>query len=531
MSYTAFSYIFFVIALVIFYYIVRPKYRWYVLLFGNLVFYYMAGWDNLVFLVLSLVISYFVAIRIDKLQGEFLDIKKRGAYDRKELKIIKEKYNKRKHRFLTFGLGSIIVVLVILKYANFILGNVHNILDLFGISNKKIVLNLVVPMGISFYTFQMIAYLMDVYNGEKAQKNFLKYALYSSFFPSVVQGPIPRYHDLGKQLEEEHVFNMNNITSGIMLILWGYIKKLVIAERLALFVDTIYNDYSSYEGIILMIATVVFSIQIYTDFAGCMDIVTGTARLFGIYLKPNFIRPYFSKTMPEFWRRWHVTLGAWFKDYVFYPFSISNVSLKLNKKARKKFGNGVGRIVAASMPILVVWSLTGIWHGAEWKYVIWGLFHGVLIILSTIFAPYNEKLTKKLNINKEKKGFQVFQILRTFTLCCIGRVFFRADNFKAAIGIFKQTFSGLGLKYISKNRLFDYGLNAKNMLLVTLFCILIFIVSVIEEKSKDKFIVDIINEKPQIVRYAILYILIFSVILFGSYGPGYNAANFIYEQF
>lgn len=531
MSYTSLIYFLFVMCFFGLYYIVKSNYRWYVLLVANFVFYANAGWDNLIFLVSSIIVTYFVTLKMNNLQTESKEKISQGNFDRKEKKAIKEEYKKKQGRYLKIGLFTVIGILIVVKYTNFILGNVYTILDLFGFSNDRVMLKLIVPLGISFYTFQMISYMMDVYNGEEAQRNFLKYALYSSFFPSVVQGPIPRYHHLAEQLFEGHKLQIENVRIGIMQMLWGLVKKLVIAEKLAVFVNEVYNHYQSYDGVILMLATVAFSIQIYADFAGCMDIVTGTARLFGIKLQANFIRPYFSKTMPEFWRRWHASLGTWFKDYVFYPFSISDISLKLNKGARNKFGNEVGRIVAASMPILVVWSLTGIWHGAEWKYVAWGLFHGTLIILSTIFTPYNDKLSEKLHINRESWWFKLFQMARTFTLCCIGRVFFRADNMAAAIGIFKHSFAATGLWRIMDGNLFKYGLSKRAMFVVAVLVFVMLIVSIAEERAKDKTIAEILDTKHVVIRFVVLYILFFTVLVFGSYGPGDEAANFIYEQF
>ena len=531
MSYTTMGFLFFVAALFIVYYIMPSKLRWIVLLIGNVIFYVASGWDNFVFLLASILISYFVGVKMSNLQDEFKDIKKSGTYDRQELKDIKAGYTKRRRRYLQAGLVGVIGILVVVKYTNFLLGNVHSLLDALGFANERITVKMIIPLGISFYTFQTIAYLVDVYNGMTAQKNIFKYALYSSFFPSVVQGPIPRYSELGTQLFEEHKFNGSNVVDGLTLILWGLVKKLVLAEKLALFVSEIYDNYASYDGVILVLATVLYSIQIYADFAGCMDIVTGVARLFDIRLKPNFIRPYFSKTMPEFWRRWHASLGTWFKDYVFYPFSISNVSLKLNKNARKTFGNAAGRIIAASMPILIVWALTGIWHGAEWKYVIWGLFHGTLIILSTIFTPSNEKLADKLKINRNNFLFQLFQMGRTFALCCVGRVFFRADNFGHAIGVFRQMFAKTGVWRLLDGRIYTYGLDKRSWFIVGMAMLAILIVSILEERKKADNIADVTSDKPAIIRGAVLYVLLFAVVVFASYGKGYDPADFIYEQF
>ena len=418
-----------------------------------------------------------------------------------------------------------LAVLGVFKYAGFAVTNVN---ALFGIALPVPAIRL--PVGISFFTFQILSYLIDVYKGKvKAQKNFLKYLLYISFFPSVVQGPIPRYADLGTQLYEEHRFEYDNLRDGALLILWGFAKKLILAERLGTFVDQIYGNYTQYTGMLFFfVATAAFSIQIYADFSGCMDIATGTARLFGIRLAPNFLRPYFSKTMPEFWRRWHVTLGNWFKDYVFYPISISKFSLDLNKKARKRFGNEFGRIVSSAIPILAVWLLTGIWHGPDWKYVTWGLFHGILIMLSMIFTPYNEKLVQKLHIKTECFSFRLFQMGRTFLLCCLGRVFFRADDFASAIGILKRACTGIGWYRLANGRIYNYGLNKANMTVVIVAMLVLLTVSILQEKMD---VLEALKKQNLVFRWVLIYALLLAVVIFGMYGPGYDPSAFIYEKF
>lgn len=531
MSYTSFIYLVFLAISCGIYYIVPLQNRWIVILGANMLFYFAAGWDHLVYLLCAILISYLAAVKMGKLHEEFKAIKKQGNYDRKQLKEVKASFEKRRKKILLIGLIAVIGALCVVKYTNFVLKNANRLLNLAGLGRDSMTVKLIVPLGVSFFTFQIISYLVDVYKGDiAAQKNFLRYALYISFFPSVTQGPIPRYSQLGTQLETPQRFDYNNIRDGAIWILWGFAKKLVLSERLSTFVSTIYDNYTSYSGIILVLATIAYSIQIYADFSSCMDIATGSARMFGIQLAPNFLRPYFSKTMPEFWRRWHVSLGNWFKDYVFFPFSISQSLLKLNKKARKTFGDGAGRIIASSLPILLVWILTGIWHGASWKFVIWGLFHGMLIILSTIFTPYNQKLVKKFNINTDCFSFRLFQMLRTFTLCCVGRVFFRANGLRAALGIFKQIFSGIGLAQIMDGNIYNYGLNEKNMLVVVIAALILLLVSNLEEKSNESM-VSLLSKQNLVFRWIIIYALFFAVLVFGKYGPGYDAAGFIYEQF
>ncbi len=523
MSYTSFAYLLLISCSVLFYYIMPKKCRWFVLLVAGIVFYLFAGPAEWLVMMLSVISSFWGAGRIGWYNEQIQKLKTEESLDKEQKKLKKAQYAKAKKRLLWVGLGIPLLILIVVKYTNFVLGNFQWIIGTYS------PISLVVPLGVSFYTFQIISYVMDVYKGKLVPcKQFFKYMLYVSFFPSVVQGPIPRYAQLGEQLYEGHAFRFENIRDGAILILWGFVKKLVLAERLNVFVATIYDSPGQYEGIIFVIATVIFSIQIYADFSGCMDIATGTARLFGIHLQPNFLRPYFSKTLPEFWRRWHATLGSWFRDYVFFPFSISKISLSVNQKARNAFGEGAGRIVAASLPILVVWSLTGIWHGPRWNYVIWGLFHGVLIICSTIFTPKLHKLNERLHINTQHIGFQIFQMLRTFTLCCVGRVFFRAEDIETAFIIIKRTFMSAGLEYVNLQQIFTYGINRKNALIVAVFMAIWFFISLLEEKTDA---LEWFAKRKLVFRWAFLYLLLFSVLVFGCYGTGYDVSAFIYEQF
>ena len=502
----------------------------YVLLVANVIFYLAAGFDQFLVLLLATAVSYVVACKMGKLHEKLEKQKQEEGLDRKQIKRMKANNKKQRKRILIWGLVLNIGILVVFKYTNFLLKTGYSILDLFGIGHGDDLFKLIMPLGISFFTFQILSYLIEVYKGKvKAQKNFLKYLLYISFFPSVVQGPIPRYADLGTQLYEEHRFEYDNLRDGALLILWGFAKKLILAERLGTFVDQIYGNYTQYTGMLFFfVATAAFSIQIYADFSGCMDIATGTARLFGIRLAPNFLRPYFSKTMPEFWRRWHVTLGNWFKDYVFYPISISKFSLDLNKKARKRFGNEFGRIVSSAIPILAVWLLTGIWHGPDWKYVTWGLFHGILIMLSMIFTPYNEKLVQKLHIKTECFSFRLFQMGRTFLLCCLGRVFFRADDFASAIGILKRACTGIGWYRLANGRIYNYGLNKANMTVVIVAMLVLLTVSILQEKMD---VLEALKKQNLVFRWVLIYALLLAVVIFGMYGPGYDPSAFIYEKF
>ena len=526
MGYTTFIYLVFLALVFLLYHLMPLKLRWWVLLAGNLVFYSMAGLDKLAILFVSALWTYGIGLALDGTQEEMKALKG-TELEKTVLKEKKKALAKKKGRILHLGIGVLLLVLGFTKYTNYVLRLVAGNL----LHSQAPVVRLVIPLGISFYTFMMIAYLMDISKGkERAERNFARYFLFASFFPTVVQGPICRFKELRGQLYEGHRFSLTDLQDGALWILWGFAKKLVIAERLGAFVDPVFDSYKQHHGLIFLVAACVYSIQIYADFSGCMDIGLGTARLFGIELPRNFLRPCFSLTLPEFWRRWHASLGSFFKDYVFFPFSISKMNTMINKKARKTFGENIGKALSVMLPIYVVWALTGIWHGAQTNYVVWGLYHGTLIVLSTLFSPLLASLGEKLHIRTGAFSYRLFQMLRTFLLCSVGRIFFRASGVRVALSIFKRM---LKLGRVSDAAIFQvtsYPQEAVWGVVVVLLLLGAWLtISILQEQGKD--VLAAFREQNLLFRWALLYLLFFTVLLAGKYGTGYEAASFIYEQF
>ena len=463
----------------------------YVLLVANVIFYLAAGFDQFLVLLLATAVSYVVACKMGKLHEKLEKQKQEEGLDRKQIKRMKANNKKQRKRILIWGLVLNIGILVVFKYTNFLLKTGYSILDLFGIGHGDDLFKLIMPLGISFFTFQILSYLIDVYKGKvKAQKNFLKYLLYISFFPSVVQGPIPRYADLGTQLYEEHRFEYDNLRDGALLILWGFAKKLILAERLGTFVDQIYGNYTQYTGMLFFfVATAAFSIQIYADFSGCMDIATGTARLFGIRLAPNFLRPYFSKTMPEFWRRWHISLGSWFRDYIYIPLGGNRVS------TLKHIRN-----------ILVVWALTGLWHGASWNFVLWGVYYGLFLLLEKfVLQKYLKKIPSWLCT------------VYTMLVVMIGWVFFSQTDF-GALGHYLGTMFGIGASgFIDKTALYYLKTGFILLLISILMC----------RPAPYQYFKRLVRRRPvaAVIINLILFALSIAYMVYNSYTP------FLYAKF
>lgn len=515
------AFVVFLLITALLYYVIGKKYQWIVLLSASVFFYLLSGIQYITFILFSSLIVFYAAKKISIKHIEAKEFLKNAA-NMSEKKQIKAKLQKKNKYYLSLALISSLGVMIVIKYTLFIIKNINALFNL-----DIPLLTLLMPLGLSFYTFMLIAYLMDVYRGKyEAEKSFARFFLFISFFPQVSQGPIARYNEVAPQLRTYHKFNYENFVFAAQRILWGFFIKLVLADRIAIFVDGVYDSYSTQSWLMIVIASLAYSVQIYADFYSSMEIAIGSAQLFGITLQENFLRPYFSRTMPEFWRRWHATLGTWFKDYVFYPISISKTVMKYSVNTRKKFGPNVARVIAAIPPIMTVWALTGLWHGSSWKFIAWGLFHGMLILLSTAFAQNIENLWNKIGIKTNSWDFALLQMIKVFCLCTIGRVFFRANSFKDALKIFWSVItlsSGDGLINLE-----SINLISLDYLIIFLSIVALIIVGILQEKWES--VRTLIAESNIWVRWAIWIILIMITVMYGKYGAG-SVQVFIYDAF
>lgn len=528
MQYNTLLFVAFLMFVILLYYTVPVMYQNKILLAFNIFFYLLFGIDKFIFLFLSTAIVFFAGCKIDKIQQEEL-YRLAKTTDKAEHKIIKIKSKKESRTILIYTLIIIFAFLIYSKYLKFLINNLNILLKWFDTTINLNSIHIIGAVGISFYTFMLVGYILDVYwKRYPAEKNFITFFTFTSYFPHIVQGPIGRYNRLNLQFCEKHTFNYECLISGIQLMLWGFFKKLVIADRINLLVTTVYDGWTNYEGLTFTVATVLYSIQIYADFSGCIDIVRGASETLGIQLDKNFNHPYFSKTMPEFWRRWHMSLNEWFKDYLYYPVSISGFTKKYSKKIKEKYGQSAGRLFVSVFSAFIVWLATGIWHGAEWKFIAWGLFHAILIISGLIWDKKIKEITGKLKINIQCFSWHLFQTLRTFFLCCIGRVFFRAENIKVSFEILRKTISTFNPWVLVDGSLFTYGLDQWNFILMVITIVVLFIVDMLQEKMSLR---QSLAQQNIIFRWTIIYLGIFSIIVFGIYGEGYNASAFIYNQF
>lgn len=488
---------------VLLYYTVCKKYQWQLLLVLSYIYYFASGAKNIIFILATTLVTYLTAVFIEKCEDKY----------RKLILLVA--------LFVDFG------ILAVLKYTNFVIEIIN---DLSG-GNISFV-NLLLPLGISFYTFQSTGYVLDVYwKKTKAEKNVFKLALFVAYFPQIMQGPISRFDSLKNELFKKHDISFKNIEQSLVLILYGLIKKMLIADNAAMYVNATFDKYQEFDGIVI-VAVLAYSLQLYGDFSGGIDVVRGISSLFDVTLAKNFKQPYFAKSITDFWHRWHITLGTWMKDYVFYPVTLSKWMGKFSKFAKKKFGKKLGRSLPICIANIIVFTVVGVWHGAAFKYIVYGLYNGLIIGFSGVMADKYRQVKKKLNINDKSKKFITFQIIRTFVLVNISWLFDRADTVKQALVMLKNMFTKFDISPLINGSLFadNPGYIAYmniQMVAITIGVVIVLLVSIFEERQVD--VVSKITELPWAVRGIGYLVIIFLLPMIGM--PPDSVGGFIYAQF
>lgn len=511
MSFLSIAFLVFLAIGLVCYYCCPKKQRWIVLLMLSLVFYCWGGVTPVLYVIGTAMTVWSSALWINKIH------KKNQTYIRENKatlssegkKALKAKA-KRKQRWIFITVLLInFGVLAVIKYYNFTLSTLWPHLGYEGVFKP---IKFLVPMGISFYTFQAISYLIDVYNAKyQAEKNPARFLLFVAFFPQVVQGPIGRYDQLGEQLKEEHKLEHKNLSHGAILMLWGYFTKLIIADRMAPVVATVFNSPGEFGGCVTVIGVFFYAIQLYADFAGGINIVTGAAEMFGIKLAPNFKRPYFATSLGDFWHRWHISLGNWMRDYVFYPFAVSKPVSNMSKALKKK-SVYLSRVLPAVLGNILVFLIVGIWHGAQWSYVFWGLYNGIVLALSAMLEPLFKKVTKKIPKLHGSWVWHIFAVLRTFVVVCIGYYFDRAPTINDAFVMFKQTFlCPMGVQ-LTDGTLLQLGIDAADYRILIAGMILVFALSFFQERGVC--IREWLDKRNVVIRWGLIYMLIFAIFAF-----------------
>lgn len=495
MIFTSFRFIIFAAAAAAGYFVMPLRMRWSWLLFCSAVFYLCAGTVFLPYLLFSAGVTFLSARFVSRAV-------KPGA--RKAL--------------LALGLGLNLGVLAFLKYYNFIGGSIARIAG-----GNFTAVDLLLPLGISFYTFTSSGYLIDVFRGVcPAERNPLKLLLFLSYFPHVMQGPIDRYDALAPQLFEGHKFDFDAFVSGVTRMAWGFFKKLVVADRLGIAVNAVFADSGAYSGGALALAVFFYAAQILCDFSGYMDIACGFSEILGIRLAENFRAPYFAVSVPDFWRRWHITLGSWFRDYLFYPILRSSWCRKLSRFLKRHLGRKPSADAVNAIALSAVWLLTGLWHGASWHYIAWGGYYGLLIILSSVCSPWTAAAAQKLGLRRGGRLLSAAGTLRTFALVLVGYVFFRAGSMTQALSVLGRIFTLAGGKTALALDAADLTVGLVSLSLVAADEYVVF---------RGRGLGERLSAAPGPVRGGVLMLLIFASLIFGIWGPGYSASSFIYFNF
>lgn len=497
MSITSWSFaLFLAIVLILYYTVLAGRRQWYCLLAASVAFYLFAGPKNLVYLVLTAVTCWLGGRRLHKLeragQEKIKTLSAAGA-GREEKKAVKRRILGRRRRVLWTVLLINFGVLALVKY--------------WGVAYKGWLL----PLGISFYTFQSVGCLLDCYNGKiQPEKSFLRYFLFISFFPQLIQGPIARFDDLAPQLQTEHRFSFEQCKRSLLIIGLGLVKKYAVANVLSPCIAALLDEQiGTIPGSAVMVGILMYSFQQYADFSGGIDMVTGYAGLFGIELAPNFRQPYLAVSLGDFWRRWHISLGAWMRDYVFYPFALLKPVQRLGKRISKRLGRHLGVVLPASIANLLVFFLVGLWHGAQLHYILWGVYNGLVIALSDICSPAFSGLGTALHFRADTRGGRAFCIMRTFLIVNIGWYFDRIERFGDCLHAFYVSvvpgmirFSELG--HTLRAVLLDANvISGKGILLAAAGILVMTVVDILHERKRTVY--DLLAVYPRAVRWSVFY--------------------------
>ena len=398
------------------------------------------------------------------------------------------------------------------KYLGFLTKSVLSVLAHVGVQIAPPAFDFLLPMGISFYTLQAVGYLVDTYRGERAEHDLLDFALFISFFPQMVSGPISRGKSLLPQLSAAKRPTFDDLRDGVLLLIWGYFLKIVVADRAALFVAAVYAPESEYEGWFYIIATLLFALQLYGDFGGCSVMAMGTAKILGIDLIDNFNAPYFSQSIAEFWRRWHISLSTWFRDYLYIPLG----------------GNRRGAL-RKDFNVLVTFAVSGLWHGAQWNYMAWGLLNGLYQIIGAALLPLRKAVIRALHIDPQSRLHKLLRVAVTFVLFNSTLVFFRAYRLMDAVRILISMAAVHNFEIFTDGSLFACGIDAFNFALLGVYALVMLAVDVC--KYKQIKVRSVIEKQHWLCQVAVVVLGVLAVLLLGVYGPGFEASNFIYSQF
>ncbi len=494
MLFNSISFIIYFPIVVVLYFAMPKKMRYLWLLLASYFFYMCWNAKYALLLLYSTAVTYSSGLLIDRCD------RKKQPQQRKKL-------------FVALSFAMNLSLLFLFKYFDFAVENINFLLAKCNLQLITPQFDLLLPVGISFYIFQALSYTMDVYRKEiYVERNFLKYALFVSFFPQLVAGPIERSKNLLKQINKETVFSCENVRRGLLLMLWGYFQKIVIADRIGILVDNVYGNVNNYQGCYFLLASVLFAVQIYCDFSGYSLIAVGAARVMGFQLMENFDCPYFAKSVAEFWRRWHISLTSWFRDYLYIPLGGNR------KGTARKYLN-----------IMIVFLASGLWHGAQWTYVVWGGLNGMFQVVGSLCMPLRKKLSCFLKVKENSFGQRLLKMSVTFVLVDFTWIFFRAENMGDALHIIRSIFTVHNPWIFFDNSLYSLGLTQKQFHLLIVSLAVLLAADWLKYKKVD--VLDRLLRQELWCRWSVYIAGILFVLIFGVWGSAYDAQAFVYFQF
>ncbi len=508
------------------YYLLPKPRRWLVLLGASAFFYLSYSPAAAVYLLLTVAVTYAAAHILDTLRRQ-----ERAALEehRDDRSLIKKRGKRRRRIVLGAALVVNFATLALFKYLDAWLGTASRLLGLFGVEQSFGPLGLLLPLGISFYIFQTSGYLIDVYRGRvKPEGNFLRYTLFTCWFPQMIQGPINRFDKLQPQLLRGNDFDPEKIRAAIQLMIWGVLKKAFIADPLAPAVAELFDNFTQYSGASLLLGSALYCVQLYADFSGGTDLVRGASALFGVEMAENFNRPYFARSMDEFWRRWHMSLGEWMKDYLFYPLALSGPMNRLGKRLRTRFGPRAGKLAAPCLSTVVVFLMVGLWQGPGFSNIAYGLWNGGLMSLAMIFSPFFTRINERLGLDEKNLPFRVFQSLRVCSLVVIGRYFSRATSFMQALRMLKRTVLHFGWSSLGAETFLSFGLAGTDWLRIGVAAGVLLAVELLLEKGVP--LRRRLDDSPEWVQFSLLFAAVLLLTACVYLNTDYTAIMYVYEN-
>jgi len=529
MLFTSSVFLLFLALLLVVYGLTPQKYRWFVLLVGSMAFYGFAGPFFLLYICSTIVITYVCTMSIRRLRL-VRDVRISEISEKDQRRSVRDKNKAVARVWATICLVLILGILAMVKYTDFAISNVNSVLSLLGYARQFGLMGFALPMGISFYTFQTVGYVLDVYREKtEVETNPLKLALFISFFPQVVQGPISRFAELSKTLYSGNPLNRFDVARGANRILWGFFKKLVIADRLWPALAVLATNPDEYQGIYYLFSIGLYAIVLFCDFTGGIDIAIGAAEIFGVRLPENFNRPFYSRSIQEYWQRWHMTMYSWFRDYVFYPMAASKRMLRFSKASRRIVGNNFAKRLPVHITLIWVWFLTGLWHGATWNFIAWGLANGIVLMISLELAPLYERFSARFPGVSENRFYRCFQIFRTFWLMNMIRSFDIYDGVGTTFGMMFSIVRNFSLSEFLSRGVSELSLSTPEYFSAGAGLLVVFWVSWLGRGEVDYR--DRLGGFVWPLRYAVVGLIFFMTLVLGAYGHGFDARQFIYNVF